>query len=144
MVLPGKRGVQFRLLEEVSGNKTAKESTAKKIDASKFFDDEAEDDHSVDPPEPETSTETSSHKKETAYKDFTQAEPRDNENDATHDADEDDMFQTHNDHLDIEPSDAYPATSFTTLQPAFAPSSTLIKETRRILCWNHVELSPRS
>jgi chromosome transmission fidelity protein 4 len=126
-------------MDTASGNKTAKESTAKKMDASKFIDDEAEDDHSVDLPEPKTGTESSSPEKETAYEDFTQPEPQDNENDAAHDADKDeDMFETHDDHIDIEPSDAYPTTSFPPLQPAFAPSSTPINESRRILCWNHV------
>jgi hypothetical protein len=116
---------------------------SKKIASSKFIDDEAEDNddeatvelpaskfESNDPPSPD--------KQETTYEDFTQPEPQDTA-DADADVDED-MFQTHDDHIDdLEPTTTHPTTtSFPPLQPAFAPSSTPIHESRRILCWNHI------
>jgi chromosome transmission fidelity protein 4 len=108
---------------------TAKESTTKKLDASKFIDDEQKT--NAEPSSPE--------KQETAYEDFTQPEPQDNEHDAAQEDADEDMFQTHDDHLDMDPADVYPtANSFPPLQPAFAPSATPINESRRILCWNHV------
>lgn len=118
------------------------ESNKKKNDASRFIDDEAdddEDDATVDLPASNVETSAPSPEKDnTIYEDFTQPEPQD-VLDANKDADED-MFQNHDDHFDPEPTGTFHPTtsSFPPLQPAFAPSSTPINETRRILCWNHV------
>ena len=128
--------------ETAADSPTNNGSNKTKNDASRFIDDEADDDDAtVDLPASnlETTSAPSPEKDHTTYEDFTQPESQENDVDANKDADED-MFQNHDDHFDHEPTDTFPPTtsSFPPLQPAFAPSSTPINEPRRILCWNHV------
>lgn len=47
-------------------------------------------------------------------------------------------FEDHNDPLDMGDVPTSTNYSFPPLQPAFAPSSTPIGDSRRILCWNHM------
>jgi chromosome transmission fidelity protein 4 len=113
----------------------------KKTDASKFIEDEAEDAADED----ETSVDIhASHvarnppsrvKDDTLYDDMdTNLMPQDNADP------EEDIFQTHQEHIDRDQDYANHHTTslFPPLQPAFAPSSTPIHEPRRILCWNHI------
>eukprot|EP01082_Thalassiosira_pseudonana_P008326 g7365.t1 g7365 contig24:441116-445003(+) len=109
-----------------------KTALPKKMDASKFIDDEAEaddDDETValsTAPQPAI-TEANSPARE---------EGKNVNDDEPEDADFD--FDNHNNPMDDNMDDRQPMYSLPPLQPAFAPSSTPITEPRRILCWNHV------
>lgn len=101
--------------------------------ASKFIDDEAEAEEDDDA--------ASLNAEKTAA--GRNGDEDDDDDDKTQpiaeDNDDDVVFDSHNDPLEFD--DARAATtnfSFPPLQPAFAPSSTPIGDSRRILCWNHM------
>ena len=110
------------------------ESTDKDSGASKFIDDEAEaeDDDDV--------AASLNAEKDTAG----QTAGGDDDDDKTEPIADDDVdFGNHDDPMDFGDSgdDHLRATSnysLPPLQPAFAPSSTPIGDSRRILCWNHM------
>jgi hypothetical protein len=101
--------------------------------SSKFIDDEAEAE------DDDVATSVNA-KKDTAGQN---GDDDDDDDDKTQpiaeDNDDDIVFDNHNDPLELD--DVREATtnySFPPLQPAFAPSSTPIGDSRRILCWNHM------
>eukprot|EP00804_Cyclotella_cryptica_P016909 CCRYP_001865-RA/>CCRYP_001865-RA protein AED:0.05 eAED:0.05 QI:78/1/1/1/1/0.75/4/1399/978 len=132
------------MFDEDAKESTNEDQTARdrmKTDVSKFIEDEAEDaadddEATVDVHASNVETHpTSPAKDDTMYDDIdTNLMPQDNTDP------EEDMFQTHQDPVDLGQDYANHQTtpSFPPLQPAFAPSSTPINEPRRILCWNHI------
>ena len=109
------------------------ESTGKDGGASKFIDDEAE-------AEDDDDVASLNAEKDTAG----QTAGGDDDDDKTEPIADDDVdFGNHDDPMDFGDSgdDHLRATSnysLPPLQPAFAPSSTPIGDSRRILCWNHM------
>mmetsp|Transcript_11471 Transcript_11471/g.19540 ORF Transcript_11471/g.19540 Transcript_11471/m.19540 type:complete len:1185 (-) Transcript_11471:118-3672(-) len=102
--------------------------------ASKFIDDEADaedDDDDV--------TASMNVEKDTANQngddDDDKTQPIADDN---NDYDDNFDFENHNDPLELGDVRASTNYSFPPLQPAFAPSSTPIGDSRRILCWNHM------
>jgi len=127
--------------QEKSGAQTSTKSPAKeKADASKFIDDQAEDDDieyddaDIDIPAARRDTHSENSSNKPNGEDDSPAAEENN------DVPEEDYFDNHDDHLDMDDRHHNNVSNFSLppLQPAFAPSSTPIGEPRRILCWNHI------
>eukprot|EP00986_Skeletonema_menzelii_P009168 scaffold4092_cov150-Skeletonema_menzelii.AAC.3 len=120
--------VNRRVLEDDEDDEPAEQG---KSGASKFIDDEAdaEDDDNNDF--------TSNVEKDTAG----QNTDDNDDDDKTQPIAEDDVnfdFENHDDRLELGDIPASTNYSFPPLQAAFAPSSTPVGDSRRILCWNHM------
>ena len=102
-----------------------------KSGVSKFIDDEADAEDDDD-----TSMNA---EKDTAGHNGDDDDDDDKTQPIAEDNDDDDViFDNHNDPFDLDDVRASTNYSFPPSQPAFAPSSTPIGDSRRILCWNHM------